>query len=80
MDCKAKAKAAFDVFDKDKSGSIDAKELEGVLTDLNKKTGNKLSAEKIKEESKKFIEDVDKSKDGKVSFEEFCKFYECLFK
>ncbi|CEP10639.1 hypothetical protein [Parasitella parasitica] len=57
-------KEAFDVFDKDKDGTINATELRAMMETL----GDRLTLEDAKE----LIKDVDLDKDGTVNFEEFC--------
>ena len=65
-------KEAFDAFDADKSGHITTDELEQAM----KNCGVKLSRAEIN----KMIDDADKDKDGKVSFEGNNKFrFEGLF-
>ena len=75
-EAKAALTKAFQSVDKDKSGTIDAKELEGVLTTYYTSAKKPVDNAKIKGEAQKFITEVDKSKDGKVSLEEFLKYFE----
>ena len=56
-------KDAFDMFDKDKSGDISAKELASLFRSL----GHKMSDNEIKD----MIDEIDTSGDGNISFEEF---------
>jgi centrin-1 len=56
-------KEAFDLFDSDGSGTIDAKELKVAM--------RALGFEPKKEEIRKMIADIDKSGDGQIHFEEF---------
>jgi len=58
-------KEAFKVFDKDDNGSISAKELRHVMTNL----GEKLSDEEIDE----MIREVDINGDGHIDYDEFVK-------
>ncbi|XP_010088139.2 probable calcium-binding protein CML45 [Morus notabilis] len=66
-------KEAFDVFDKNRDGFIDAKELQGVLCILGLKEGSEL------EDCKKMIRNFDINRDGKIDFNEFVKFMETTF-
>ena len=59
----AEFKDAFDMFDKDKSGEISAKELSSLFRAL----GHTISESEIKD----LIDSVDTSGDGQVSFDEF---------
>lgn len=65
---QAMCKAIFDELDKDKSGSIDVKELEGALTKSAKQTG-------LPPPSKQDVQDAvklfDKNKDGTIQLKEF---------
>merc|ERR1711934_475013 len=54
---------AFDLFDTDGSGAIDAKELKVAM--------HALGFEPKKEEIRKMINDLDKNNDGTIDFEEF---------
>eukprot|EP00979_Chaetoceros_neogracilis_P013879 scaffold4139_cov254-Chaetoceros_neogracile.AAC.3 len=60
---KHEIKEAFDLFDTDCSGSIDAKELKVAM--------RALGFEPKKEEIRKLMLDVDKSGDGQIDFDEF---------
>ncbi len=62
---KAEFKEAFDMFDKDGSGSISAKELGVVMRSLNQ---NPTEAE-----LRDMISDADKDRNGTVEFNEFLK-------
>jgi hypothetical protein len=56
-------KAAFDKFDKDKSGAIDLKELKDMIVEL----GGKITDEQLKEA----MDQLDTNKDGTCGFDEF---------
>merc|ERR1712039_153691 len=60
---KNEIKAAFDLFDSDGSGDIDAKELHVAM--------NALGLEATKDEIEKMIADVDEDGSGEIEFEEF---------
>jgi Ca2+-binding protein (EF-Hand superfamily) len=60
---KQEIREAFDLFDSDGSGTIDAKELKVAM--------RALGFEPKKEEIRKMIADIDKSGDGQINFEEF---------
>lgn len=65
---QAMCKAVFDELDKDKSGTIDTKELEAALTKTSKQNGlPPPSKQDIAEAVKLF----DKNKDGTIQFKEF---------
>lgn len=66
-------KEAFDVFDKNKDGYIDASELQNVLCSLGLEKGSEV------EECKKMIRAVDENGDGLIDFSEFVKFMEKIF-
>ncbi|XWS32884.1 hypothetical protein CRYUN_Cryun22dG0028900 [Craigia yunnanensis] len=66
-------KQAFDVFDVNKDGFIDAEELQRVLWILGLKEGLKL------ENCNKMIKTFDKDGDGRIDFQEFVKFLENSF-
>jgi len=65
---QAMCRAAFDEIDKDKSGSVDIKELEQCLKNMSAKNG-------LPAPSKSDIQDAlklfDKNKDGTIQFSEF---------
>ena len=58
---------AFDVFDQDKDGFIDAKELQRVLLALGLRQGVELKA------CRNMIRVFDDNRDGKIDFREFVK-------
>eukprot|EP01067_Filipodium_phascolosomae_P009464 Filipodium_phascolosomae@DN8475_c0_g1_i1.p1 len=60
---KQEIKEAFDLFDTDGSGSIDAKELKVAM--------RALGFEPKKEEVRKMIQDIDKDGSGTINFNEF---------
>ncbi|XP_062106636.1 probable calcium-binding protein CML46 [Humulus lupulus] len=66
-------KQAFDVFDQNKDGFIDAMELKRVLCILGLKEGSEI------ENCKKMINNCDANRDGKIDFNEFFKFMENIF-
>lgn len=66
-------KQAFDVFDENKDGFIDARELQRVLCILGLKEGSKL------EDCQRMIRTFDENGDGRIEFFEFVKFMEASF-
>lgn len=66
-------KQAFDVFDENKDGFIDARELQRVLCILGLKEASKL------ENCHKMISNFDENKDGRIDFIEFVKIMENRF-
>ncbi|XP_062151183.1 probable calcium-binding protein CML46 [Alnus glutinosa] len=66
-------KEAFDVFDDNRDGFIDAGELQRVLCILGLKEGKQL------ENCKKMIRTFDENRDGRIDFKEFVKFMENSF-
>lgn len=60
---KEEIKAAFDSIDTDGSGKIDVAELKIALESIG--------FDSRKEETNRIIEDLDKNKDGYISYEEF---------
>ncbi|XP_021297668.1 probable calcium-binding protein CML45 [Herrania umbratica] len=66
-------KQAFDVFDVNKDGFIDAEELQRVLCILGLKEGLNL------ENCNKMIKTFDEDGDGRIDFQEFVKFMESSF-
>jgi calmodulin len=66
-------KEAFDVFDENRDGFIDAGELQRVLCILGLKEGKQM------ENCKKMIRTFDENRDGKIDFNEFVKFMESSF-
>ncbi|EEF30528.1 calcium ion binding protein, putative [Ricinus communis] len=63
-------KGAFDVFDENKDGFIDAEELQRVLHVLGLKEGLEL------QNCRNMIRALDDNKDGRIDFNEFVKFME----
>lgn len=63
-------KSAFDVFDGNKDGFIDAEELQRVICELGFQEGLEL------ENCKRMIGNFDENGDGRIEFEEFIKFIE----
>lgn len=66
-------KQAFDVFDENKDGFIDARELQRVLCILGLKEGSKI------EDCQRMIRTFDENRDGRIEFFEFVKFMEASF-
>ncbi|KAM6550033.1 hypothetical protein CsatB_021709 [Cannabis sativa] len=66
-------KQAFDVFDHNKDGFIDAMELKRVLCILGLKEGSEI------DNCNKMIKSCDANRDGKIDFNEFIKFMENIF-
>ncbi|XP_071695255.1 probable calcium-binding protein CML46 [Rutidosis leptorrhynchoides] len=66
-------KEAFDVFDENKDGFIDARELHSVLSALG------LKEKAAMDDCKKMIRVFDKNNDGRMDFDEFVKFMESTF-
>ncbi|MFQ6633189.1 hypothetical protein Gotur_012344 [Gossypium turneri] len=66
-------KEAFDVFDVNRDGFIDAQELQRVLCILGLKEGLKV------DNCNKMIENFDENRDGRIDFQEFVKFMEHSF-
>eukprot|EP00759_Apiculatamorpha_spiralis_P038938 PhF_6_TR37886/c0_g1_i1/m.56529 len=64
---KAKVKAVFDRFDKDKSGSISLSELKQIATELGTQFTD--------EDAKLAMTELDTNKDGTLNFEEFVKWW-----
>jgi len=71
---KATAEKAFDEFDIDKSGKVDAKELQQIVKACYEYLGEPADEKKIADEVKSMLEIIDTSKDGKIDREEFVKF------
>jgi len=71
---KATAEKAFDEFDQDKSGKVDAKELKMVVKACYEYLGEPCNDAKIDEEIKSMLEMIDTSQDGKIDRDEFVKF------
>ena len=61
-------KPIFDIFDADKSGKIDEKELENAFTQL---ANNMKQKPPTKDEIKKLLNDIDTDKSGKIDLNEF---------
>ncbi|KAJ9173278.1 hypothetical protein P3X46_016430 [Hevea brasiliensis] len=66
-------KEAFDVFDENRDGFIDAEELQRVLQKLGLKEGFTL------DNCRKMISACDENRDGRIDFTEFVKFMEHIF-
>lgn len=66
----------FDMFDKDKSGKIDSKELKGALKEYYSYINEPCDDAKLDEEVKEIIKVCDKSNDGKIDKNEWFKFFE----
>ncbi|KAJ7970998.1 Calcium-binding EF-hand family protein [Quillaja saponaria] len=71
--CLEEVKQAFDVFDENKDGFIDANELQRVLCIFGLKEATEL------ESCKKMIRTFDESGDGRIEFSEFVKIMENSF-
>ena len=72
-DRQSKLKFAFKIYDIDKYGFISNGELFQVLKTM---VGNNLKDVQLQQLVDRTINSVDKDQDGKISFEEFCKFLE----
>jgi Ca2+-binding EF-hand superfamily protein len=68
------AEKSFDEFDMDKSGKVDAKELDLVVRACYKYMGEPCDDAKVAAEVKSMVDVIDTSKDGKISRDEFVKF------
>lgn len=66
-------RAAFDVFDENKDGFIDARELKRVLLALGLREGSEL------ENCRRMIKAADEDGDDKIDFNEFIKFMDSIF-
>ena len=62
---------AFDVFDYDKSGSIDQKEILHIITATSELLGRACDVQTAKTFAKKILDTCDKKRNGKVTKEEF---------
>jgi calmodulin len=62
------AKKAFDAFDEDKSGVIDAKELEEIMIKIAVDMG---AVPPTKEDIRELMEEVDVDKSGQIEYAEF---------
>ncbi|CAI9752711.1 unnamed protein product [Fraxinus pennsylvanica] len=71
--CLDEVKLAFDVFDQNKDGFIDARELQTVLCSLCLKEGSEI------ENCRRMIRAFDADGDGRINFNEFVKLIECSF-
>lgn len=71
--CLDEVKAAFDVFDQNRDGFIDAKELQRVLCSLGLKERSEM------DDCRKMIRVFDENEDGRIDFHEFAKFMEISF-
>jgi len=72
---KDTAEKAFDDFDQDKSGKVDAKELRNVVKAYHEMMGESIEDEKIDVSVKAILAEVDTSGDGKIDKAEFVKFF-----
>lgn len=66
-------RAAFDVFDEDQDGFVDARELQRVLLALGLREGAEL------ENCRRMITAADEDGDDKIDFNEFIKFMDSIF-
>jgi len=73
---KEYTRIAFETYDVDKSGQIEARECEQVIRQFNESTANqkKLDDATIKKAIEDFIHLADKNGDGKVNIEELYKY------
>jgi len=73
---KEHARIAFETFDVDKSGQIEARECEQVIRQFNESSANqqKLDDATVKKAIEDFIRYADKNGDGKVNYEELYKY------
>jgi len=71
---KATAEKAFDEFDQDKSGKVDATELRNVVKACYEYLNEPYDAAKLEAEVKTMLDVIDTSQDGKIDREEFIKF------
>ncbi|KAL2523087.1 putative calcium-binding protein CML45 [Forsythia ovata] len=71
--CSDEVKVAFDVFDQNKDGFIDARELQMILCSLCLKEGSEI------ENCKRMIRVFDENGDGRIDFNEFVKLVELSF-
>ena len=62
------AKPCFDIFDTDKSGKIDEKELQSAFNEIAKSMNQKPPT---KDEIKQFMDAIDTDKSGKIDLNEF---------
>ncbi|EYU34653.1 hypothetical protein MIMGU_mgv1a026006mg, partial [Erythranthe guttata] len=75
--CLDEVKEAFDVFDENRDGFIDAKELQKVLCALGLNEGLNEGLEMDK--CRRMIGVFDENGDGRIDFDEFVKFMEINF-
>ena len=73
---KEVAKEVFDLFDTDKSGFIDKKELKPLLDKISKQLGLPSPDDKDIEDG---LKQLDMNKDGKLQFNEFLPFYQQVY-
>jgi Ca2+-binding EF-hand superfamily protein len=66
---------AFHEVDLDKSGFIEGREIENVLTGYYKAAGKPVKVDQIKTETKSFMQKVDKNHDNKISLDEFLAYF-----
>jgi len=66
---------AFNEVDADHSGSITCSEIERVLLAYHKHTGKPVDQQKIQNECKAFLRDVDKDQNGKIELNEFINYF-----
>jgi len=67
-------KESFDLVDKDKSGFIDASEVQQILQQYYQGKAKKPDPAKLQSEISAFVKELDKDSDSKVSFKEFVDF------
>jgi len=72
---KETAEKAFDDFDQDRSGKVDAKELRNVVKSYHEMMGETIEEDKIDLSVKAILAEVDTSGDGKIDKAEFVKFF-----
>jgi len=72
---KETAEKVFCDFDVDGSGKVDTSELRTIVRQFHELMGDPISDDKIDEEIKQILKDVDSSGDGKIDKAEFVKFF-----